>query len=524
MIGNDVFAQLPLLFCKGNGFVAISDSVFILTQLRRHFGIKNKVNIEAALSRAWIHGMGSQVLGTNTQVEGLSFCPPGSKIRCRMSGDKLISHVEKVLVTDLFPNEAKDYREALREGARRVASVVASLPGIPQSHTRIEVSGGTDSRIGLAAALKFPDPSVFSFHTNKDSPEDYAVAQRLSEKFMFSYGLRKGSNPPGIPKSVAPTLKGQIPIWYLSSAGIYDPLYSPRSIAGGPPVEIGFSIGGYGAEVCKGLFRWRPLSAMTPDKVGHAAAIQSRIEKPGTSFFSRKARSISKMLNSAFGITEHRVGKEISEAMYREASAGLHSVGICPENPWASEWHNLCFRNAIFSGRSTIHTLLNLSPLLQPELLGLSYSELNPYPAPKDGSPSIMTDMLIALNPELAMMPFDDPAKNLSEAYVRERSDYLGHVSDVEPYSIVGDPRSVSSGTPVFFQDLVRASGFEGDFSPESVKQLAREGYACVPESIRHAYALHMRLVENELPSRITIGSWVCKAAGKLMAFLLTRS
>lgn len=507
IVGNDLFAQLPMLYFMTNGIIAISDSVFILTRLRRFFGLTNSVNFDAALSRVWIHGMGSQLLGISTLIDGISFCPPGTKIRIRFMGDNLSAQIEKILVPDLFFNHMNDYRETLLEGARRIASLVATMPRIPESHTTVDVSGGTDSRLMLAAALMQPDPKIFTFLTSKTQLKDYAVAQQLAKRFKFTYGSMKAAKK---------VFSGQLPNWFLSSAGIYDPLQAPSSA----PLETTISIGGQGAEVYKGNFLWRSLSAMTPDKVGHAAEIQRYVENSALALAPRK-HFLVKRFNKYIGRLEPKVGIKISDAVYREASKGLHSVGICPENPWASEWHYLCFRNAIHSGRSTMRSLLGVRPILQRELVNLSYSKLNYYPAPKNGSPSIVTDLLIALNPDLAMMPFDDPNKNLAASYVSERSRFLGRVNQNEPYSIIGEPKSVNSGTPAFFLKLVSTRWFEGNFSPDAIKKLAIDGYDSIPETIKSDYELPRLIIQNELPSRITGSSWHCTAAGKLMAFLL---
>jgi len=57
VVGNDLFAQLPMLYFAENGIVAISDSIFVLVEIRRLLDLPNKVNMDVALSRAWIHGM-----------------------------------------------------------------------------------------------------------------------------------------------------------------------------------------------------------------------------------------------------------------------------------------------------------------------------------------------------------------------------------------------------------------------------------------------------------------------------------
>lgn len=508
VVGNDLFAQLPMIYFSEGGVVAVSDSVFVLTVLRREFGLRNRVNEDAALSRAWIHGMGAQLMGTGTLIEGISYCTPGSKIRIKAGSEHVSAHVENILMPEFFSDHVTDYRDTLIKGTKRIAAVVATMPAISGSHTTVQVSGGIDSRIGLASALMQPNHEVFSFTTNQAHTEDYTAAYPLAEKFKFTWGTQK---------SIAHSRREQIPSWTLSSAGLCDLLAAPV----GTPLEPTFTIGGNGAEVYKGLFRWRPISAMTPDRVGHVAGIQRRKEQLELPSFLHGNQFVIKHLKKLILKTKAKVGVDISEAAYRQCAQGLQSVGVAAENPWASEWHYLCFKNAIDSGRFTMSSLLDVRPLLQEELVGLAYSKLNPYPAPLDGSPSVVTDMLIALNPELAMMPFDDPRKNMSKEYVQDRSKYLGRVAQVEPYAVIGHPTGVNSGTPGFFLKLVGERGFEGNFTHDSVKRLALSGFESIPASIRDAYEFPRFLVENELPERISGVSWHCKTAGKLMAFSL---
>jgi hypothetical protein len=459
--------------------------------------------------------MASQLLGTSTLINGISFCPPCSKIRINTT--KPVAHIEKVLAPDLFLTNTSDYRDSILTGAHRLASVIATLPEIPNTNTTLSLSGGMDSRVCLAAALAHSNHHSLFIQTNKNRQDDYVVARELGRQFNFDF---KG---PPREETVA---KEQVPSWFLSNAGLYDPL----SISCVTSKNICFRIDGGGAEVYKGNYGWRPLSAIKPAAVGHVSAIRPAIErykaaiKP-KNWGPRSMISAGTMLNSFTRLmgSSPKVEADISEAAYREASEGLRAVGIAAENPWATEWHYLCFRNAIHFGRTTTSSLLGISPLLQRDLVGLSRSSLNAYPAPKEGAPSIVTDLLIALNPELAMMPFDDPKKNMTSAYVLERSKFLGRVTNIEPYSIVGDPYAVNSGTPQIFLKLIATRGFKGNLTKNIAKQLAMSGFDAIPKEIRHAYCMPKYLAENELPEQIAGPMyWHYIAAGKLMAFLIT--
>lgn len=520
VVGNDLFAQLPLLYFREKGIVAISDSVFMLTEVRKRLGIPNRIHTDAALSRAWIHGMASHPLGTSTLIDGVQYCPPGSKIRINVLDNEPTSHIEKILAEEFFSANITDYRDTILQSARRAASVIAAITQIPETSTSLSLSGGLDSRVCLAIALEFGNKSSLFFKTNAASKDDYVVAKNLSERFNFEF-----KDPPK--ENIAS--KEHVSSWFLSCAGIYDPL------SGGGPVhnQKHFRITGVGAESCKGYFGWRPLSAIHPAKVGYVSAIRSGLKRYKTAVRRSQGGlqsilpdcpdlliSIARVLNNKSWVPP-KAAEDISEAAYREASQGLHTVGIGAENPWASEWHYLCFMNSIHGGRATMNSLLDVSPLLQHKLVGLSRSSLNEYPASKVGSPSIITDLLIALNPALASIPFDEQNKNLVSTYVVERSKKLGRVTNIEPYAVIGAPSAVNSGTPQMFLKLISERGFRGQFTPAVIKQFAAQGYEIIPSEIRHAYNIPKYLVENELPERISPSSWQCKAAGKIMAFLL---
>lgn len=494
-----------MLYFAQDGIVAVSDSVFVLTEIRRQLGIPNRVNISAALSRAWVHGMASQLLGTSTLVDGISYCPPGSKICIALDADTPKAHIEKISAPDLFLSNVADYRDTIRESAKKIASIIATLTCVNNTNTILSLSGGLDSRICLAAGLEHGARDLLYFNTNSSQKTDYPIALALGKRFGFDFKVPHG-------QKVIPQTE-QLPAWFLSCAGIYDPLVGSRAMFN----PIRFTIGGGGAEVYKGNFGWRTLSAIRPDNVGHVSSMRPAIDKYRATVTPPQSTLRERFLK--FFQKHPKVERDIAEAAYREASEGLRSVGIAPEDPWASEWHYLCFRNAIHFGRGT---MTSIAPLMQSELVGLSRSPLNAYPVPKADGPSIVTDLLIVLHPELALMPFDAPQKNMSSSYVEERSKFLGRITRVEPYSIIGDPYAVNSETPRIFLKLAAARGFEGQFTPHAVQEFVARGYEYIPKEIKHAYRMLNYLVENELPTSISASAWPCTVAGRIMSFILT--
>lgn len=153
IVGNDFFAQLPMLYFVEDGVVAVSDSVFMLTELRRCLGLPNHVHEDAALSRAWIHGLASQPLGTQTLIDGIHFCTPGAKIRVGLAGSDPTMHIEKVLAREYFSTHISDYKDTILQSAQRAAAIIAAFSQIENANMVLSLSGGIDSRVCLAIML-----------------------------------------------------------------------------------------------------------------------------------------------------------------------------------------------------------------------------------------------------------------------------------------------------------------------------------------------------------------------------------
>lgn len=193
VVGNDFFAQLPMLYFAEKGVVAVSDSVFMLTELRKRLGYPNRVHEDAALSRAWIHGMASQVLGLNTLIDSIQYCPPGTRIRVNLTGEQPVSKIERALAREYFSADITDYRDTIRTGAQRAASIVATFSQLDDASLVLSLSGGLDSRVCLAIMLAHGERDNFYITTNSSNKEDYAVAKMLAEHFCFKFETLHGS-------------------------------------------------------------------------------------------------------------------------------------------------------------------------------------------------------------------------------------------------------------------------------------------------------------------------------------------
>ncbi len=470
-ISNDIFAQLSMLYFGDCGVAAISDSLFVLTELRRTLDLPVKIDSEVMVGRSWLNGAAAQLLNERTPIRDVYFATPGTRLRVAFSSDRFVHlSCEREPIQEVFQAGIEGYRETIREGAYRTSSVIRSLLSIAESDVSLALSAGLDSRVCFAAGLIADTDKNLFLNSNKKRQEEYQIASRLATEFGYSF------SSPTVGKERAPL--DRLSLWFLTCAGIYDPLHSPRSKSAG---STSFAIGGHGAELYKGNYGWRAISTIS------------------------------------------RYVPDVGQVYRDQCEEGLSQIGVDPKDKWGSEWHYLAFRNAIHSGRSTMSSLLGVRPLLQRKLVGLSRASINEYPAPRKGDPSIVTDLLIAMNPNLAKHAFDDDKKNLSGSYVDERSLYLGHVDGADVYKIFGSPDNVKFGCPKVFQYLVGKVGLTGNINLSTIPPLVDQAIDVVPRELRACYEPLYVLSKNELKDPVVAPSRASMATGKLLTFLMAR-
>jgi hypothetical protein len=480
-IGTDAFAQLTMLYFSIPGLVAVSDSLLALISLRKHLGVPCRIDEEVVVARSWLNAMAAQQLSPKTAIRDVYYAPPGTSLSAHHSGTLSVSTIR---AREFFSQKPGSYVEEIRSAASRSAALISTFLAINDAYFDLNLSGGQDSRACLAAVLRAGAMRRIRVVSNLGRPEDLAVAMTLGKTFGFDL------NPPPGAKGVESINSHPMERWFLSNAGIYDPLHG-----GTPKSAMLFTIGGQGAEMCKGNYGWRTIAAIAKGIDGNG---QRR-----TLSFARRAL-------------------DVAEAFRREAESGLEAIGIEKDDPIGSEWHYLGYRNAIHSGRSTMVSLIDVRPFLQRSLIGLSRSDVNEFRTPKKGDPSIVTDLMIILCPELATIPFDKGDKNMTSHFVADRARYLGEVRQFEPYTVVGSPEATRAGLPDDFRDLVRFSNeTRGGFKGSRVSKLAEMGWDAVPRALREVFLPKWELVRDGLEDPVTASTPVAMSAGKLMTFCL---
>ncbi|AXK46197.1 hypothetical protein [Brachybacterium saurashtrense] len=415
----DEFAVSPLLHTSARGLFAASDSLFVLTIVRRALGHPTDPHPAALESRRWTNSMGQQQFGPGTVVAGIDYAFPGTVVtRDLRTGRTTIEHAR---LPQTLLDGIGSHEEAVTESARRMVQLFRALATAGVT-INAAISGGMDSRVVLAAALTADIGERLAIGCQDNGSPDLEIATRLADRFRFP--LNRGQ------RALQGRLQNndQLAYWAVNSMGFYDALYAPRKLRRVEhPV---FQVGGHGAEAAKGNYGWRPISAIG-----------------------------------------------MPESAKEEATRALSLVGVDATGPEASEWHFLMFRNAIHSSRGAGNSEYAARPAVQKPAIGLSRSPLCDFVRPLGTAPNVVQDVLIALSPDLAMADFDKPRKNLRFAHVSARSIRNGGPlapQSIPDLSVAGSPEP-NPGLTRSFLDLARDVGLSGPTNGKTLTRVLQE-------------------------------------------------
>jgi hypothetical protein len=146
-------------------------------------------------------------------------------------------------------------------------------------------------------------------------------------------------------------------------------------------------------------------------------------------------------------------------AIQQEMSDGLKSSGIDFVESGALQWHHLCYKSAIHNGRFIDRSCIALRPFLQRNLYALSRFEHNPFLTSSEGEATMLHDMLILIDPELAAHPFENPKNDVDSDYIKGRISVLNQeisFVDIEPYAIHGSVMDIANGPANAFMSMVQ--------------------------------------------------------------------
>lgn len=452
---RDAFGMLPLLHTQGSGYVAVSDSMLVLTDLREHMGDKVTPNDEVLIARSLLAVYAAQQISPETYVEQISFVPARQSLTVSLGATPMPLATGAAL-DGLQPEPGETYKEALRTGAENIARLMATLMELGDWKPALALSGGYDSRVPLAGAIAADVAGDMQINTRNTQPihaDDYAVTTRIADRFGFTLNGKSTAGKLSDRKYDATPFM----MWALSDLGIYD--YITRGKAARNQIKH-INLTGMGGEVMRGNYDWRSWSTVIGDLTNPNPLVAS--------------------------------------ALYHQGVKGLAAVGVDPNTRHASELHYMNYRYALHGGGPRSLQMLGFAPLLQSSLVALAHSDLNEFPYPTHYEKSIINDLCIALSPELAAMPYDQgkpgrASKDLSPAYVEERLKRLGGPIDtslLKPYMVYGTPDDVPAGPPEFMLSIARRRGMDRPQTAETVLELGRRGLEVLQsEPLRSIYA-----------------------------------
>lgn len=478
IVRNDLFSYLPVVHFETKELFVCSDSLYILSEVRKGLGLPCKLNQNVMHSRAWTHGLACAVMSNDTQIEGVRLLSPGKHIevclnKTKPSSEYLLETKNIVKSTNLkamFSVEFDNYKDAIRDAATKMAQSTMSMLYLDDVMINFGLSGGLDSRIILAAVLQKPE--LFEKIAVKTNPHpsrkgDFDIVEKLANKFNFKFNEDEKLSSHKRKHSLRTVkIKDKFSLWILSSMGLFDMMYLHDAYWPKPHI---IEMGGHGAETVKGTFAGTQFSdyIYKPTYLGSALRMFKDIRQIR---FQRKCRAM----------------------IERQIRGGLQSSGIDLYSPGPMQWHYLSYKSPIANGRFLDRSSIGIRPFIQHSLFALSVSEINPFKQAKKGDPTMLHDMLIILNPELAAIDFENKKSNISEDYIQSRLELLGGVlqlSESQPYAVFGKISDMENGPPMAFLNKINFR-FEEDENvmARTLKTLESVWSSIEDDAIRKVY------------------------------------
>ncbi len=446
-ISNDIFSYLPVIYFSNDELMVCSDSMYLISHVRKFLKLPCELNKSVMHSRAWTHGLASAVMSNNTQIQSVKLLSPGKYLRIKISKKwfkrKFVldfqNALEELPLKRLFSVEFQNYPEAIRDATIKMAQSTMSLLHIDDVLIKFGLSGGLDSRVILAALLQRREKlSKIAIRTNPhpSRKSDYDIVNKLSKIYNFSFNddeiIERHQQKFSLETK---EIQDRFALWVLSWMGLFDMTYFRDKYWNHPFV---IEMGGHGAETLKGTWTSKNLDSLN-----------LRIDDSGT---------------------EDEVNESTNRyiSIHSELQKTLESSGIDLDEYGSIQWHHLCFRSPIQNGRFIDTSAIAIRPFIQQRLYALSISDINPFKGDKHKiwnlehsklkEPTLLHDMLILLNPELAAIDFEDSKYNVTDEYIEFRLKELGgkiELDFAENYSIFGTLDGIKNGPPDCFINIV---------------------------------------------------------------------
>ena len=448
---NDLYSIYRMLYFASEDVLIVSDSLVVITECLKKLGIERKLNLDVATIKAWnASGLPNAPMTDELIVQGIFSLQVGKHIEMEWNSDKIsVKQVERSVI-EIFKSPLESYESIVRECVKRMYSSINFIVESFNPTIEFGLSGGIDSRLILAICLQSESimkSMVINTNTSETRASDYNVVKSLSERYKFTFNnserrkkLRNQSDSKRI------KIGNTLGFWKLASLGVYDSFYLTPHHYEYPST---LHLSGVGAEPVK------------------QAMDNSRIDK---------------MARSQHPAIRDTVRKKLRET--------ISKLGVDTNAADAMKWYHMTYKAAYHLGFKIAQSSMLLRPYAQKSIFTIALAEDNPFRGKENVGATVLHDMIILLNPELASLPYDLDSKNISYDYAVNRLSELGgkvHFDEMPKPSVFGQIEHIANGPPQAFLSLVK--GFSWSEETSQREQLL--------EMVKHNYK--EKILSNEL-------------------------
>lgn len=412
-ISTDKFGLYNILYTKCENEIFISDSLLVLTELRKLTLNKNTLNKSDFIARSWMNSITYSLISEETGINEIKYLLPGYQLNIDFGQWRLSIDKGCDLIT--LNNSTKGYYETIQEESAHILGIFKELA--EYYNLSMAVSGGLDSRVLLALSHLLTNiyPSRCKAYigcSKKTNLADYLVVEEIASK----YGLPLNIEP--YKKNTTVRVSKGIQ-WAISSLGIYDPLYSSGYYKKDPETVL---VGGHSAEVFKGNYGWRSIASVVNDIAD----------------------------------------EEVAKAFEYQVQKNKEKLNIDQYPNIASEILYLYFRSAIHGSRFKLISLFTMRPLLINSFINISYTN---FQNSNVVNPNMLSqDLVLALSPSIACEVYDNPNKNITEKHKIDTlrkldSNYVKYYK----YKLIGSTHSLTNEPISFSLSVAKKRCFDNN-------------------------------------------------------------